>query len=159
MSIYGYIQASQQQLDIRSSHSPPTLHQSSASTSELFYEEIDPDLDEHFETPYHRVLCKILYKGLGHRDWREGQLAATRLAVDGHNVFVMFPTGAGKSATYQVRGRRCSNVEFSQQGHMILFTSYCGLVHRTKVAGLYQAGGRQGMTVVFTVCSVFHFIY
>ena len=38
----------------------------------------------------------------GFRDFRPGQEAAVRAAVDGRDVLVVMPTGAGKSLTYQL---------------------------------------------------------
>ena len=43
----------------------------------------------------------ILTEELGHKEWRSHQLEAIRSVVQGKDVFVVSPTGSGKSTVYQ----------------------------------------------------------
>ena len=47
-------------------------------------------------------LRAALHQHFGFSDFRPGQEAAVRAAVDGQDVLVVMPTGAGKSLCYQL---------------------------------------------------------
>src|SRR4051812_50172653 len=49
-------------------------------------------------------LRAALHEHFGFRDFRPGQEAAVSAAVEGRDVLVVMPTGAGKSLCYQLPG-------------------------------------------------------
>lgn len=91
------------------SSQPATSTQGQPEIAEYPFKEADIWADEHWldlDPVVLQDLLRILYKDLGYRDWQPGQLSAIRHAIEGKDVFVALPTGAGKSAIYQV----CSKI-------------------------------------------------
>src|SRR6476659_6280048 len=48
------------------------------------------------------ALDKALYKHFGYSEFRPGQQEVLECLLNGHDVLGVFPTGAGKSLTYQL---------------------------------------------------------
>ncbi|KAI9225499.1 MAG: P-loop containing nucleoside triphosphate hydrolase protein [Piptocephalis tieghemiana] len=75
-----------------------------------------PELDDQSH-PWSREVIKALNQVFGLQGFRHNQLAAINTTLAGRDVFVLMPTGGGKSLCYQLpsiisEGTRCSGVTF-----------------------------------------------
>ncbi|KAL1523381.1 hypothetical protein AB1Y20_018324 [Prymnesium parvum] len=57
---------------------------------------------DHNRFAWSAQLSELLHLIFGHREFRQNQLAICNAAIDGSDVFVIMPTGGGKSLCYQL---------------------------------------------------------
>ncbi len=76
----------------------------------------DPALEGLKQSPYYEEVTRKLKSVYGLQSFRQNQLAAIIAAMEGRDVFVLMPTGGGKSLCYQLpavcSGGRTKGVTF-----------------------------------------------
>ncbi|KAI1790726.1 ATP-dependent RNA helicase [Ganoderma leucocontextum] len=63
---------------------------------------LPPPVTDYTSRPYYRQIFDVLSSTFGLKSFRPKQLDAVCAMLDGRDVFVLFPTGSGKSLTFQL---------------------------------------------------------